>query len=213
MNLLDYRSQTRTELSDLNVTTWDDDILDQALRQGLADYNDAHPDEAIATLTFASAVRELNVSSLARLIEITRLWLPYTAADPEHPPQWRTGFELWPGSILYIGDDPKPAANDVARIWYTRRTIIDGLDAATSTTVAAEHEPLLVTGAAAYAASARSREISEAINAENEAYRQTASFAFRKLNEFRAGLNRIRQKPAGGLVTLRPARRMRVPRQ
>ena len=212
MNLLDYRTRMRLELSDLNVETWEDDILDQALRQALSDYTDASPDEAISTLAFASATREISVSSLARLLDVQRVWLPYTASDPENPPNWRTDFELWPGSILYIADNPKPANADVARVWYTRRHIIDGLDAQTTTTVKAEHENLLVIGGTSYAASARARGLAETINAEDNAYKQAAGFAFRRMNEFRAGLNKIRQKPAGGLVQMRPARRRRVPR-
>src|SRR3989304_4932799 len=72
--------------------------------------------------------------------------LPYTASDPEHPPKWRAGFELWPGNILYIADDPEPAASDVARVWFARRQTGEGLDAAASTPLPGEHSQMLVPG-------------------------------------------------------------------
>jgi len=213
MRIGEYRERLRIELSDTGVATWEDHTLDQAVREALEDYNDANPEEAIGTLTFASASRELDVSSLARLIDVLRVWCPYTAADPEFPPEWRTGFELWPGSILYIADGTEPDADDVARIWYTRTHTIQELDAATSTSIPVQDTQLLVVGASAYAGSARARELSETVTAEDEAYRQIAGFAFRRMNEFRAGLNRIRAKAAGGYVSLPVQRRRRVPRQ
>src|SRR3990170_893729 len=177
MDAGEYRERLRLELADLGVATWEDDTLDQALRQALEDYNDVNPDQAIATHTFASASREaaLSASTFARLIRVLRVWLPYTASDPEHPPKWRAGFELWPGNILYIADDPEPAASDVA--------------------------------------SARASALRETVSAEDDSYKQTAGFAFRRLNEFRAGLNRIRARAAGGYVALPVQRRGRVPRQ
>ena len=212
MTLQTYRDRLRLELSDLDVETWEDDQLDQALRQALQEYSHAIPDEAITTLTFTTAVREISVSTLARLLDIQRVWLPYTAADPEHPPNWRTDFELWPGSILYIADDPKPAVNDVARIWFTRTHTLNGLDTASADTILTEHTEILVAGGAAYAAYARARALAETFGANDQAYRQVNSYAFQHLNQFRALLNRIREKPAGGLVALAPARRRRVPR-
>ena len=57
MDVLEYRERLRLELADLGVATWEDDTLDQALRQALEDYNDVNPDEAIATHLLASASR------------------------------------------------------------------------------------------------------------------------------------------------------------
>src|SRR3990172_8110073 len=204
MDAGEYRERLRLELADLGVATWEDDTLDQALRQALEDYNDVNPDQAIATHTFASASREaaLSASTFARLIRVLRVWLPYTASDPEHPPKWRAGFELWPGNILYIADDPEPAASDGARVWFARAQTAEGLDAAASTTLPG-----------AYPASARASALRETVSAEDDSYKQTAGFAFRRLNEFRAGLNRIRARAAGGYVALPVQRRGRVPRQ
>lgn len=214
MDVLEYREKLRLELSDLNVATWEDDLLDQALREALEDFNDAGAEEAIATHTFTSDTREaaLSAATFARLIKVLRVWLPYTVGDPEYPPEWRE-FELWPGSILFIADNPKPANGDVARIWFTRTHTVEGLDAAASTSIPVERAQLLIVGASAYAGSARARELSESVTAEDEAYKQIAGFAFRRMNEFRAGLNRIRARAAGGFVSVPVQRRRRVPRQ
>src|SRR3990170_826887 len=191
MDAGEYRERLRLELADLGVATWEDDTLDQALRQALEDYNDVNPDQAIATHTFASASREaaLSASTFARLIRVLRVWLPYTASDPE------------------------PAASDVARVWFARAQTVEGLDAAASTTLPGEHSQMLVTGSSGYAASARASALRETVSAEDDSYKQTAGFAFRRLNEFRAGLNRIRARAAGGYVALPVQRRGRVPRQ
>jgi len=214
MNVLQYREKLRLELSDLEVGTWEDDVLDQALRQALEDYNAVSPDEAIATHTFASASREaaLSATTFARLIAVLRVWLPYTAADPEYPARWRE-FELWPGNILYVMGGTEPALNDVARIWYERTHTVEGLDAAASTSIPGEHAQMLVTGGSSYSASARASGLLETVTAEDDAYKQVAGFSFRRLNEFRAGLNVIRKRAAGGYVEIPVQRRRRVPRQ
>src|SRR3990172_8266242 len=107
MDIQQYRAALRIELSDLHVGTWEDDTLDQAVRQALEDFTDVDPDLAIQTVTFTAAVREISLpaATFPRLIDVLQVWLPYTAADPEHPPAWRANFQLWPGPILYIADD------------------------------------------------------------------------------------------------------------
>jgi len=207
MNLNQYKKALRTELADLANQTWANDALEQAMRQALEDYNQANLDEAIGLITLASASREISVAALGGRIRILRVWLPYAAASPEHPPRWRHDFQEWPGGILYISDDPRPAPGDVARIWYNKLRTIEGLDAAAATTVHLQHTHLIITGAASFAASSRARQIQESATIDDDTYKQVSGFAFRKLNEFRAGLNNIRKAPAGAHVQLAPARR------
>src|SRR3972149_12251765 len=102
MDAGEYRERLRLELADLGVATWEDDTLDQALRQALEDYNDVNPDQAIATHTFASASREaaLSASTFARLIRVLRAWLRYTGTATGHSPKWPGGCGLGPGHTL-----------------------------------------------------------------------------------------------------------------
>jgi hypothetical protein len=209
--LATYRAKILIELQDTGSTIWANDDIDQALRNAIDEYQAAAPHELITTLTFAAASREISVASIAPL-SIRRVWLPYTAADPEDPPEWRTGFELWPGNILRINDGDEPAAADVARVWYTKPHTINGLDSATTTTIPDDDASLTCMGAAAYAAAQRARELISTQNAEEDGRRMNA-WSITRMNDFRARLNRIRKAAGGAYVTWKPARRNRVPRE
>jgi len=135
---------------------YDQDDIDEAIRWALGRYSEVAPHRAIATLTLGAAGREIDISSLS-YIDILRVWCPYTAGDPEHPPRWRD-FQLWPGDTLYLPAGDEPQAGNVARVWYTAPHTIDGLDGAATTTIPADAESAIAAGAAGYCAQEREQE-------------------------------------------------------
>jgi hypothetical protein len=184
---------------------YDQADIDEALRWALHRYNQVSPDRTISTLTFAATGYEVSTTTLTGLLDILKVWCPYTAADPEDPPEWRT-FEQWP-SILHITDEEIDIAS-IARIWYTRSHTLSGLDAAITTTVPDDHASILVTGAAGMVAQMRAQESQQTSVAS-----KLREWSVNRLMDFDAMLLALYHRPAGAFVTLAPARRMRVPRE
>jgi hypothetical protein len=132
---------------------YDQDALDEAIRQALDMHSRIEPDTAITTLTLGSSGREIDISSVTGLIRVMRVWWDYDSSSPGYPPNWRH-FQVWPGKLLYIDDTSEPSSGEHVRLWYAKRHTLNGLDSATSTTFAVEDESYIVMGAAGMAARA-----------------------------------------------------------
>jgi hypothetical protein len=124
------------------------DDIDEALRWALGKFNEIAPQETVDTLTVSTAGREQSLSGFTDLLRVTRVWWPYDSSDPAYEPNW-VPFEQW-GGTLFIKSANEPAANDVIRVWYERPCVLNGLDGASTTTIPAGAENLIVTGAVGY---------------------------------------------------------------
>lgn len=189
--LTTLRDRVEATLQDASNLRWATADLDEAIRQALEEFSRACPREVVATLTLAADGREIDLSSLSGRLQVTRVWFPYTAADPEYPPPW-TPFEVW-GDTLYLDVDGEPATGDVARLWYTAPHTLDGLDGATATTLDAIAEGMIVGGAAGQAALQRAVELSETLNVDADVVERLSAYGRAHLDAFRAGL-RARQR-------------------
>lgn len=161
--LSDYRVQLRLALRDAGAAVWSDAQLDEALREALAQYSRVAPERRGALLTLAADGREISLAGLAGLLEVTEVWLPYSAAAPDYPPNTRA-FRRLAADTLYVEGGAPPRAGDTARVFYLARHTIQDLDGATATTAPVIHQGALLTGAAAVATQARARQLSEAEN-------------------------------------------------
>lgn len=169
---------------------YDQDDLDEAIRWALHRYSEMSPDRKITSVTLSAAGREVDISSVSGYIEIERVWWDYDSGDPEHSPRWRD-FELWPGDILFINEADEPASGDVVRVWYTLLHTLNGLDSATATTIPADADTLIVTGATGYAAQERVQE-----QAQRSVPRKLREWADARLREFERGLRLVARRGA-----------------
>lgn len=169
---------------------YDQDDIDEGIRWALQRYSEVSPDQATTTVTLAAAGREVSIAAITDYLEILRVWWDYDASSPGHPPAWRR-FELWPGSVLFINDTSEPQAGDIVRIWYTRLHALNGLDGASTTTIPADAETLIVTGAAGYAAQERVQE-----QPGTHVPRRLAEWSEQRLKEFERGLNQVARRRA-----------------
>jgi hypothetical protein len=206
-----YIERIRILLQDTGLDRWESETLTLALRHALLQYSRALPDQAITTVNVTASSRELSIAAITPRLQVIKVWLPYTAASPEHPPNWRN-FEEWPGDLLYFPDDSQPSSGNVARIFYSRPRTLSGLDGAQTTTIKTPHEDIIITGAAGFAALARAEQLAETVTAEDNTYSHLHGWGFTRQNEFRAELNRLKNTPAGGFVPAGQIRRKRVPR-
>jgi hypothetical protein len=184
-----FRARLEAILAPIGNRDWTDDALDEALRQARDRYTELVPPRTIETVTLAADGREIDVSSLT-YTHIIRVWWDYDDTDPDHPPNWRD-FEIWPGDILYISDPQEPETGDVVRLWLEQRAAIEDLDSATSTTVPDEHDTVLLTGAAAYAAASLALERTEQPNLSDWTVRRLNEWSLQRQLEFERRIHQL----------------------
>lgn len=187
--LTSLRDRVEQLIADTSNVVLSTAALEEGIRQALDIYSKARPLVAVSLFAISDDIAEVNISSLTGLLNISRVWLPYTATSPENPPLWRN-FEHWQDlNILYL-IDYMPAIGDVARIFYTKKQTLNGLDGATVTTFAADDETLLAMGAAGYAVVARAREITEVVALDQQVplSKQLLDWARFMIGEFKGAL-------------------------
>jgi len=144
MNLAEIRDRLRTDLhdEDSGAYRWTDGELDRHIQHAVREFSLALPLEAQATLTTTPGSRELSIDSLTDIVAIEAVEWPvgqYPRSFVRH--------SVWLDTLTLLVTSPPSAADDVA-VYYTQLHTIDG----SGSTVPAQHEDLIATGAAGYAA-------------------------------------------------------------
>jgi len=184
-NLATIRDRIEQQLVDTTNAIWATGLIDEGLRQALAEFSLSIPVHQITTLTLSSDTYELDISAISGLLGVARLWLPYTAASPENPPNWRP-FDHWrDNDILYLGEY-QGQSGDVARIFYTAGQTIEDLDSATATTLTGPQESILITGGAGFAALSRSLDLGEQVTLGARVAKEIQAWGEARLERFRA---------------------------
>ncbi len=191
--LADLRDRVEQVLEDAGNTHWTTGALDEAIRLALDEFSQVQPHRAVGSVTLASAGREVSLASLPPLLHVERVWWEYVATD--YPPAWRK-FEEWPGKVLWIDDGLEPQAGDVVRVFYTARHTLNGLDAATATTLPDEHVSLTVVGATGHAARSRALSVADRVNVDGWTSQRMNEWGEQQLRDFRNGLARLARQAA-----------------
>jgi hypothetical protein len=88
------RDRVEQMIADVSNAVFSTAAIDEGIREALHRYSKKRPLQAIATLTLSASGREVSVSGITGLLDVSEVWLPYTAASPENPPNSRE-FEFW----------------------------------------------------------------------------------------------------------------------
>lgn len=182
--LASLRARLRARLPDLGVTRWDNEDLDEAIRTALEQYSKYKPDHALGTIALTAAGREIDVSSLTGLLRVEKVWWDYDSTNPAYPPNYRQ-FDVWPGDRLYIDDREEPQSGDTVRVWYTKLHTLEGLDGETTTSIPADEEGTIVTGACHFAAQFCSAELAESLTAHDDLVKNLRQYADEQGTNFR----------------------------
>jgi hypothetical protein len=177
------QANVAADLGDAGGDIWSADELARAIRRALRDYSAACPRRQETTLTLQAAGREVDLSGVAGLAGVERVWYPYDDAAPDWPARWPR-FEVWPGPTLRLLVDEEPAAGAKLRLFYWTLHALDGLDGATVTSLPAADEDVVALGAAAYAALEKARAAVGAVNVAGRTPEQWASWGEGRLVEF-----------------------------
>lgn len=177
----------------------DADSITAGVRQCLRELNAVIAYDRVATITLAAAGREISIASLTPPATVVAVWLPYTAAAPEFPPNRRL-FEQWGGSlsVVYILDGEEPVIGQVARCFYHTPHALKDLDSATTTTLDDLQIGALVYGATASALSSRRRQIAESVKADPKSIGTIEGLRDECRRLFYEYLNRARKIPGIG---------------
>ena len=81
--LVTFRERLRIDLRDPESLTWADTTLDRHIERALRDLSNAIPREAVAELATTAGSRELDIASLAGLVEVEALEYPAGNFPPE----------------------------------------------------------------------------------------------------------------------------------
>ena len=157
--LVALRAEVLTALAALDDNaTWDDALLDEALRRSLRAL-DAYGPVYEATHTVSVAGAEQDLRALPGLLEVTGLAWPWWEGQifEGAAQRWRTLGEA--GRVQLRSSCP--AVGDALRVRYRKAHSLEGLDDATATTVPAALRALLAMGGACYAAQLRARQAIE----------------------------------------------------
>ncbi len=160
----DFHTAILVQLGDEAGDRFNSTLLDESLRQTLAVYSQTAPRLLSGTLTLSGAGQMQSLAALSGLMEVVEVVFPYNAAASLYRPYaqpwqftWRDG-----SPTLWLGGHPVPQAGEVLHVTYTAAHTISGLDGAAVSTLPADHEGWISSGAASQAANARALRLVEA---------------------------------------------------
>jgi len=143
MNLTEMRAIVRRDLHDEDAASyrWTDDELDRHIAHAVKDFSEHLPLEQKVTMSTTSGSRELDISSLSDRVTVVAVEYPV-----DNFPRRYQRFSLWGDTLTLLGEEVPDGSN--AYIYYGKLHTLD----ATSSTIPAQHEDLIIAGACGYAA-------------------------------------------------------------
>jgi hypothetical protein len=143
MNLSDIRTLIRRDLHDEDSGNyrWSNDELDRHIARSVKEFSEAVPLEQKATMATTAGSREISVAALTGRVILEAIEYPVD----KFPKQYRR-FALW-GDTVTLLDNIIPDGSNCC-IYYGKLHTLD----AGSSTIPAQYEDLVATGAAGYAA-------------------------------------------------------------
>ena len=143
MTLTEMRTLVRRDLHDEDAANyrWTDDELDRHILHALKEFSEALPCEQKADIATTADSREISLSTITDRIMVEAVEYPVD----KFPKRYQR-FALWADTITLLGDEVPDGSN--AHIYYGKLHTLD----ASSSTIPAKHEDMVVTGACGYAA-------------------------------------------------------------
>lgn len=138
------RAAVRQDLHDEDASNyrWTNDVINRHITRALAEMSKEIPVEKKTTLTTTAGSRAVTATSLTNVLDILKVEYPVDSYPPTY-----VQFTWWASTLTLILDSAPSSVANVYVYW----TQMHELDT-DSTSLAAWMEPILATGAAAYAA-------------------------------------------------------------
>jgi hypothetical protein len=141
MNLTEMRARVREDLQDTDSQNyrWTDDEVDGAIDRVVTEYSLHAPIEQQDDVATTEGDTELDISTLTGIVKVQSVEFPIGQT-----PKYLQMVEYWAGH-LYMEDE---GDGEDARVRWLKKHALD----ASSTTIPAEHEEIIVLGATGYLA-------------------------------------------------------------
>lgn len=202
----DLQTRVAKVLWDASNELFTASYIQDGIKQALDHYSKRRPLQAITTKTVTVDSPEQDVSNITGLIDISQVWAPYTAANPEYPPLVRP-FEYWVDQkVLYFPYPYQPVIGDVIRIFYQALHTINGLSSATVTTIPLDDESPFAQGCAGYCVQARARATTEEVTLDGQVpvSAQLMKWSALKIKEMDAAIDMTLIRESGLLFVQMP---------
>ena len=198
--LAQIRARVALMLQDTGAAIFTAALIDESITQALDQYNAVNPQGKETVIVLPGDGREIALDSITGLTRVIEVWWPYDsdATAETWPPNRVKGWRLWwddarPVLFLDTTDQSEPQTDDEVRVWYIIPHTIQDLASAAATTLLAEHESLIVLGAAGHAAMSRTVDLVETAGTDLYAIGLLGTWGQRKLREFQAELKKIQE--------------------
>jgi hypothetical protein len=143
MNLTDMRALVRRDLHDEDSGNyrWTDNEIDRHIAHAVKDFSLALPLEQKAALATTNGSREISITSLTNRVMIETVEYP----PGQYPPSYQR-FALWNDILTLLGEEIPDGSN--CSVYYGKLHTLD----VSSSTLPAQFEDLIATGACGFAA-------------------------------------------------------------
>lgn len=193
--------EVELELTDTGNATWSTTEITQHIRRALRQINQAVPRRAATNFVSVVDIREYSVAAVSAMSgyqDILEVWYPYDPAEPGDWPPTRVPFRITSQDTIYLecDDDPSGDATEQIRVFFTLPHTINGLDSASTTTLSAQMEALLVLGAAAFAVYRVGQLAIPAVTTSSWTPRQYRDWADTRYKQFTDGLRALAREKA-----------------
>jgi hypothetical protein len=183
MNMTEMRTMVRRDLRDEEADNyrWTDDELNRHIARAVKDFSEAIPYEQKAVKATTSGSREVDISTIADRVMVEAIEYPV-----DKFPRRYQRFSLWADIVTLLGDEVPDGSN--AYVYYGK---LHTLDASTST-IPAIYEDLIVAGACGYAAIEWAAYAINRVNVGGDVTpREFLAWGKEKLNLFNSELKRL----------------------
>ena len=186
MNLTEMRAVVRRDLHDEDAGNyrWTNDELDRHIAHTVKDFSEAIPYEQKATKATSSGSREIDISSITARVMVQAVEYPVD----KFPKKYHR-FSLWGDTLTLLGEEVPDGSN--AYIYYGKLHTLD----VSGSTIAAEHEDIIATGAAGYASVEWAVYAINRVNVGGDVTPgEFLNWGREKLSQFRAEMKRLGRK-------------------
>lgn len=184
-DLAGFKTRILQLLGDTAGARFPEERLKEALRQALAAYSQAVPQVLEALITLTAAGREQCLTVSPAPLFVIRL----VQGGREVPFQF---FARAGQPVLVIGGNSVPVIGDEFSLRYAAGHGVKDLDAGEETSLPAGHEPVLVRGAAGFAALLRLAGVGESYGSRPAEAAHLAGIGRQWLGDFQQALERLR---------------------
>lgn len=196
LTLAQFRARAAARLIDASNVLFSTATLDEAIQSALDEYSEVYPYTYTTLLVLEIDGREINLGDVTGLVKVTSVQWPFDSDDETYPRPF-VAFNLSYDDaqpVLYLYTNGLPVIDDEVLVTWAGKHTIQNLDSASTTTVRPDHETVLVTGAAGYAAMSRAIELNETDPSMYASAPNYGAISAEYLKQFKDALTKISQR-------------------